>query len=196
MSARRWRYSYRPYLPHRCSSRIPIRPLLRAVLLDGDDYLVLHCRRSRCKAFCQCSYGLRKRRGGQRSLLWRSRLWFLGRLDQSYSGLQREHETRYPQVESLLLDLSRAFLLSEFHRMAGYHLTLFLLIIGAACATAITVDQAWSDAYTTGSVGGLLGIALSPAGGFGKFCLVLLALSIVANNIPNNYSVDPLDLVY
>jgi purine-cytosine permease-like protein len=30
---------------------------------------------------------------------------------------------------------------------------------------------------------------LAPVGGFGKFCLVLLALSIVANNIPNNYSV-------
>jgi purine-cytosine permease-like protein len=66
---------------------------------------------------------------------------------------------------------------------------MILLTEGAACATAITVDPDWADAYTNGSVGGLLGIALAPVGGFGKFCLVLLALSIVANNIPNNYSV-------
>jgi purine-cytosine permease-like protein len=47
----------------------------------------------------------------------------------------------------------------------------------------------WNNAYQNGSVGGLLGEVLAPVGGFGKFCLVLLALSIVANNIPNNYSV-------
>jgi purine-cytosine permease-like protein len=57
--------------------------------------------------------------------------------------------------------------------------------------TATTVNPAWKDAYTNGSVGGLIGEALSPVGGFGKFCLVLLGLSIVANNIPNNYSVFP-----
>ena len=54
---------------------------------------------------------------------------------------------------------------------------------------ATTVNQDWADAYTNGSVGGLIGAVLAPAGGFGKFCLVLLAFSIVANNIPNNYSV-------
>ena len=55
---------------------------------------------------------------------------------------------------------------------------------------AATVNNpAWADAYSSGSVGGLLGAVLAPVGGFGKFCLVLLALSIVANNIPNNYSV-------
>ena len=49
-------------------------------------------------------------------------------------------------------------------------------------------NPAWKDAHTKGSVGGLLGAVFAPVGGFGKFCLVLLALSIVANNIPNNYS--------
>jgi purine-cytosine permease-like protein len=57
-------------------------------------------------------------------------------------------------------------------------------------AAAADPSGAWADAYNSGSIGGLLGQALSPAGGFGKFCLVLLALSIVANNIPNNYSVQ------
>jgi purine-cytosine permease-like protein len=60
--------------------------------------------------------------------------------------------------------------------------------------TATVADPAWEAAYKSGSIGGLLGQALSPVGGFGKFCLVLLALSIVANNIPNNYSVPYLTL--
>lgn len=64
-----------------------------------------------------------------------------------------------------------------------------LLTIGAACMAATVNNPAWAAAYTSGSVGGLLGAVLAPVGGFGKFCLVLLALSIVANNIPNNYSV-------
>jgi purine-cytosine permease-like protein len=55
--------------------------------------------------------------------------------------------------------------------------------------SATVADPAWLNAYNSGSIGGLLGQALAPVGGFGKFCLVLLALSIVANNIPNNYSV-------
>jgi purine-cytosine permease-like protein len=54
--------------------------------------------------------------------------------------------------------------------------------------TATFNNPAWADAYKNGSIGGLIGEALAPVGGFGKFCLVLLAFSIVANNIPNNYS--------
>ena len=56
---------------------------------------------------------------------------------------------------------------------------------------ATVANPAWADAYKKGSVGGLIGAVLDPVGGFGKFCLVLLAFSIVANNIPNNYSVIP-----
>jgi purine-cytosine permease-like protein len=54
---------------------------------------------------------------------------------------------------------------------------------------ATLVNPDWATAYENGSVGGLIGAVLAPVGGFGKFCLVLLAFSIVANNIPNNYSV-------
>jgi len=60
--------------------------------------------------------------------------------------------------------------------------------LGAACMAATTANDEWATAYKTGSVGGLIGAVLAPVGGFGKFCLVLLAFSIVANNIPNNYS--------
>lgn len=58
--------------------------------------------------------------------------------------------------------------------------------LGAAAATVSRED--WQAQYTDGGVGGLLGATLSPAGGFGKFLLVLLGLSIVGNNIPNMYS--------
>lgn len=51
-----------------------------------------------------------------------------------------------------------------------------------------TLKTTWADAYDTNGVGGLLGAPLSPMKGFGSFLLVLLALSIVANNIPNMYS--------
>ena len=60
---------------------------------------------------------------------------------------------------------------------------------GAACMAATTANPEWAAAYKSGSVGGLIGAVLAPVGGFGKFCLVLLSFSIVANNIPNNYSV-------
>jgi purine-cytosine permease-like protein len=64
-----------------------------------------------------------------------------------------------------------------------------MLIKGAACMAATAINPDWLTAYENGSVGGLLGAVLAPVGGFGKFCLVVLSLSIVANNIPNNYSV-------
>ena len=44
----------------------------------------------------------------------------------------------------------------------------------------------WADAFDNKGLGGLLGAPLTgPMGGFGRFLLVLRALSIVANNIPN-----------
>jgi purine-cytosine permease-like protein len=48
----------------------------------------------------------------------------------------------------------------------------------------------WAAAAEEGeNLGGLLGAPLyGPMGGFGRFLLVILALSIVANNIPNMYS--------
>ncbi|KAH0562286.1 hypothetical protein GP486_003017 [Trichoglossum hirsutum] len=66
---------------------------------------------------------------------------------------------------------------------------LFTEMLGAAVATAMVGTPSYSDAYKHGHVGGLLGVVLAPLGGFGKFCLVVLALSIIANNCPNIYSV-------
>jgi NCS1 nucleoside transporter family len=61
--------------------------------------------------------------------------------------------------------------------------------LGMAFTTGIANVPAWKAGFgNTGDVGGLLSAVVSPLGGFGKFLLVLLALSIVANNIPNDYS--------
>ncbi|KAJ5757421.1 uncharacterized protein N7511_006115 [Penicillium nucicola] len=66
--------------------------------------------------------------------------------------------------------------------------TVLVQTLGAALYTGTMTDAAWKEAYTDSSIGGLLKMALKPAGGFGKFLMVLAALSSIPNNIPNNYS--------
>lgn len=74
----------------------------------------------------------------------------------------------------------------------GLWLTLiFTLTLGAACGTGIVTDPAWAALYESDSIGGLCYAILvqDSLHGFGQFCCVLLALSTVANNIPNMYSI-------
>lgn len=70
---------------------------------------------------------------------------------------------------------------------------LFTEFLGIAIMTATTINDGkniYIDGYNTSGTGGLLAAVLfGPLGGFGKFCLVILALSIIANNCPNIYSV-------
>lgn len=67
-------------------------------------------------------------------------------------------------------------------------------MLGLAIATAYVEDDT-TNPYTVGydnsGIGGLLGAVLvPPLGGFGQFCLIILALGIVANNCPNIYSLS------
>lgn len=67
----------------------------------------------------------------------------------------------------------------------------FTEMLGLAVATATldTLDTSYAEGYSQSGVGGLLAAVLfPPLGTFGKFCLVILALSIIANNCPNVYS--------
>lgn len=76
--------------------------------------------------------------------------------------------------------------------MAGLCFPLFFAtILGLACGTAILTDDAWAQLYNEDSVGGLVFLILVTKSlhGFGQFCCVILALSTVANNIPNMYSI-------
>ncbi|ABN66165.1 purine-cytosine permease [Scheffersomyces stipitis CBS 6054] len=67
---------------------------------------------------------------------------------------------------------------------------LFTLILGAACATGTLTNTRWNELYSEKSIGGLVYAILveDSLHGFGQFLCVLLALSTVANNIPNMYS--------
>ncbi|KAI1327128.1 NCS1 nucleoside transporter [Xylariaceae sp. FL0255] len=56
-----------------------------------------------------------------------------------------------------------------------------LLILGAAMGGSVPVVDGWADAYNDFGAGGIMAEMLKPAGGFGKFILVLLALSVVGN---------------
>jgi NCS1 nucleoside transporter family len=69
---------------------------------------------------------------------------------------------------------------------------LFTEMLGAAVATAISIPSSpYKAGYTSSGIGGLLAaVLLPPLGRFGQFCLVILALSIIANNCPNIYSVS------
>lgn len=68
---------------------------------------------------------------------------------------------------------------------------LFTMILGAACATGTITNERWDQLYTDKSIGGLVYAILveDSLHGFGQFLCVLLALSTVANNIPNMYSI-------
>lgn len=63
------------------------------------------------------------------------------------------------------------------------------MILGAAIGAAIPSVESWSESYTAYEVGGVMGAMLRPAGGFGKFLLVLVGLSNVPGNAGATYAV-------
>lgn len=70
----------------------------------------------------------------------------------------------------------------------------FTEMLGLAVATAYDstdVTNPYTKGYQSSGIGGLLGVVLvTPFGGFGQFCMVILALGIIANNCPNIYSLS------
>lgn len=54
---------------------------------------------------------------------------------------------------------------------------------------AVPLVEGWSDAYEAYGAGGVLAEMLSISGGFGKFVLVLLALSVLGNIAISMYSI-------
>jgi NCS1 nucleoside transporter family len=71
---------------------------------------------------------------------------------------------------------------------------LFTEMLAIAILSATSPDFHATNRYDLGyqasGAGGLLGaVLIPPLGAFGKFCLVILALSTIANNCPNIYSV-------
>lgn len=68
--------------------------------------------------------------------------------------------------------------------------TVLLMTLGAAIGGAAPSNPRWQAAYEAAQVGGVLGAVLVPAlGGFGRFLLALLALSLLGNLAATSYSV-------
>ncbi|KAG2188208.1 hypothetical protein INT44_000960 [Umbelopsis vinacea] len=62
----------------------------------------------------------------------------------------------------------------------------FVSILGACLMTIQNPD--YVAAYADNGMGALLSQTFSPWGGGGKFLMVVLSLSVIANNVPNTYS--------
>lgn len=87
---------------------------------------------------------------------------------------------QYPETTSTSL----AFLMT----LSGLWIsTTFVYLIGIGLASGVAVTPSWSTAYDISS-GALILEGYSAVGGFGKFCGVVVALGVIANNVPGTYS--------
>ncbi|KIW16585.1 hypothetical protein PV08_03773 [Exophiala spinifera] len=64
----------------------------------------------------------------------------------------------------------------------------FTYLIGVGIASGALARDDWMAAYENGGAGALLVEAFRPLGSFGDFCAVIVALGLIANNIPGTYS--------
>lgn len=64
-----------------------------------------------------------------------------------------------------------------------------LMVLGAAIGGAITSIPEWQESYDETQVGGVLAAMLSRAGGFGKFVVVVLSLTLLGNIAATMYSI-------
>ncbi|OLN83301.1 Purine-cytosine permease fcyB 2 [Colletotrichum chlorophyti] len=67
--------------------------------------------------------------------------------------------------------------------------TILLMTLGAAIGGAMGNIPEWQTGFDTTLVGGVLGAMLAPAGNFGKFILVLLAFTLLANISGTMYAI-------
>ncbi|KAM7221161.1 Permease for cytosine/purines, uracil, thiamine, allantoin domain containing protein [Rhypophila decipiens] len=67
--------------------------------------------------------------------------------------------------------------------------TITLMTLGAAIGGAIPNVPEWQTGYDNTLVGGVLAAMLAPAGGFGKFLVVLLAFTLLGNLAATSYSI-------
>jgi len=99
----------------------------------------------------------------------------------TYSPISSDYTIYYdPKVSSWRL---------FWYAYLGLNIPIILVqCLGAAVVINVSAVPEWNTGYETSGVGGLLEAMLHPAGGFGKFLTVLLALSVVANVAPTLYS--------
>lgn len=75
---------------------------------------------------------------------------------------------------------------------AGLYIPFTLMsIFGAAIGGVVSANPSWEAAYSQGSLGGVLGeILTARVGNFGRFCLVILGLSMVITSARDMYSIS------
>lgn len=64
---------------------------------------------------------------------------------------------------------------------------LLIEILGIGLASGLTNVPAWAEAFNH-STGQLIAESFAPLGNFGKFCAIVLAVCVSANNIPGTYA--------
>jgi purine-cytosine permease-like protein len=89
-------------------------------------------------------------------------------------------------LTNVMIDRWRVFAYSYWGLLTP---TVLLMILGAAVAGAIPNNPEWQDAFDNYSVGGVLAAMLSSAGNFGKFIVVVLALTLLGNTCGTFYAI-------
>jgi purine-cytosine permease-like protein len=76
-----------------------------------------------------------------------------------------------------------------FMTAAGMTLGKLLIeFLGIGLGTGLASNPTWATAFEGEGVGALIVAGYAPLHGFGKFCAVILALGVAANNIPGTYA--------
>ncbi|KAF2497400.1 hypothetical protein BU16DRAFT_457658 [Lophium mytilinum] len=65
---------------------------------------------------------------------------------------------------------------------------LFIEFLGIGLGSGLTTNPDFAAAFSSHGVGALIVEAFAPLGNFGKFCAVILAICVTANNIPGTYA--------
>jgi purine-cytosine permease-like protein len=98
----------------------------------------------------------------------------------SWAGAASDFYVYYPERTSKW----KIFLMT----LAGLTLSFTIVnLMGVGLASGVASEPSWEAAYTISS-GALILAGYDGLGGFGKFCGVVIALGVIANNIPGTYS--------
>ncbi|KAF2661505.1 hypothetical protein K491DRAFT_586896 [Lophiostoma macrostomum CBS 122681] len=65
---------------------------------------------------------------------------------------------------------------------------LLIEFLGIGLGSGLLLNESWATAFSDHGVGALINESFAPLHSFGKFCSVVLALCIAANNIPGTYA--------
>lgn len=104
---------------------------------------------------------------------------------------RRKHQGKSPLIYSEDMVLTRNRLRLFLYAWLGLCIpSVVLMTLGAAIGATVPVIPEWSDAYDINSIGGVMDAMLRPAGGFGRFVTLILALSVIANTAPSVYSLS------